>query len=55
VALQTGVVDEALRLSYGLIIRLPRIAPNEDLRYKDYTIPAGVSVFLNITIIRRVF
>ncbi|KAJ5675330.1 hypothetical protein N7462_008227 [Penicillium macrosclerotiorum] len=37
----TGVVNEALRLSYGLIIRLPRIAPNEELRYKDYTIPAG--------------
>jgi cytochrome P450 len=38
----TGVVYECLRLSYGLIIRLPRCAPSEALKYEDYVIPPGV-------------
>ncbi|KAJ5612603.1 benzoate 4-monooxygenase cytochrome P450 [Penicillium lagena] len=49
----TGVVNEALRLSYGLIIRLPRIAPNEDLRYKDYTIPAGTPMSTSSYFVHR--
>jgi len=39
---QTGVVNEALRLSHGLVIRSPRVSPTEALIYKDYSIPAGV-------------
>ncbi|GKZ17308.1 hypothetical protein AbraIFM66951_005949 [Aspergillus brasiliensis] len=39
----SGVVNEALRLSYGLLIRLPRVAPCETLRYREYVIPPGVS------------
>ncbi|KAI9926006.1 hypothetical protein ASPWEDRAFT_107650 [Aspergillus wentii DTO 134E9] len=37
----TGVVNESLRLSYGVIIRLPRVAPTEALQYQNYTIPPG--------------
>ncbi|OOF93300.1 hypothetical protein ASPCADRAFT_53047 [Aspergillus carbonarius ITEM 5010] len=48
----TGVVNEALRLSYGLISRPPRIAPDEALIYGDFTIPPGTplstsSYFMN--------
>lgn len=36
------MVYEALRLSYGLTMRLPRVSPDEPVRYKDYLIPAKV-------------
>ncbi|KAJ5973770.1 benzoate 4-monooxygenase cytochrome P450 [Penicillium waksmanii] len=39
-----GVIQEALRLSYGLSGRLARIAPTEDLVYKNHLIPAGTPV-----------
>ncbi len=42
-ALQSAVIREGLRLSYGVTTRLPRIA-HEDIRYKNYVIPAGVSI-----------
>ncbi|PKX90471.1 cytochrome P450 [Aspergillus novofumigatus IBT 16806] len=35
----TAVINDSLRLSFGTTIRLPRIAPTEALKYKDYTIP----------------
>ncbi|KAI9036290.1 uncharacterized protein KD926_002108 [Aspergillus affinis] len=37
----TAVIYESLRLSYGPVMRLPRVAPTETLRYEDYTIPPG--------------
>lgn len=40
----TGVIKESLRLSHGVSLRLPRIAPNQEMRYKDWIIPAGASV-----------
>ncbi|KAJ5961883.1 cytochrome P450 [Penicillium viridicatum] len=40
----TGVVNEALRLSFGLISRPPRIASDEVLVYREYDIPAGTPV-----------
>ncbi|KAJ5155936.1 benzoate 4-monooxygenase cytochrome P450 [Penicillium capsulatum] len=40
----TGVVHEALRLSYGLSGRLARIAPTEVLQYKEFGIPPGTPV-----------
>ncbi|KAL4999998.1 cytochrome P450 [Aspergillus recurvatus] len=43
----TAVVNEALRLSHGLSIRSPRIAPTEPLIYKDYVIPAGTPVSMS--------
>jgi cytochrome P450 len=39
----TGVVKESIRLVYGPVTRLPRIATEETLHYKDYAIPPGVS------------
>jgi cytochrome P450 len=43
----SAVVQEGLRLSYGVSHRLPRIAPNETLSFVDgektWLIPAGVS------------
>lgn len=38
-----AVIKEGLRLSYGTTTRLPRIA-REDIKYKNYTIPAGTPV-----------
>ncbi|KAF2114400.1 putative benzoate 4-monooxygenase cytochrome P450 [Lophiotrema nucula] len=43
----TGVVYECLRLSYGLIIRLPRCAPSEALKYEDYVIPPGTPMSMS--------
>lgn len=37
----TGVVREGLRLSPGLATRLARVAPDHDLAYAKWTIPAG--------------
>ncbi|KAL9091072.1 MAG: hypothetical protein Q9165_004999 [Trypethelium subeluteriae] len=40
----SGVVLEGLRLSFGVSGRLARIAPDEVLHYKQYTIPQGTPV-----------
>lgn len=40
----TAVIAEALRLSHGVTTRLPRIATEETLRYKDWEIPFGTPV-----------
>ncbi|KAJ5653763.1 Benzoate 4-monooxygenase cytochrome P450 [Penicillium lividum] len=40
----TGVVNEGLRLSHGLTARLARTAPNENMIYKEWVIPAGTPV-----------
>ncbi|KIW89237.1 uncharacterized protein Z519_10090 [Cladophialophora bantiana CBS 173.52] len=40
----TSVMLEGLRLSYGVSTRLQRIAPDRDLQYKEWTIPAGTAV-----------
>ncbi|KAK4069632.1 hypothetical protein Purlil1_13680 [Purpureocillium lilacinum] len=39
-----GVVHESLRLSFGPIGRLPRVAVNESLQYGNFTIPPGTPV-----------
>ncbi|OQE37342.1 hypothetical protein PENCOP_c010G02649 [Penicillium coprophilum] len=39
-----GVIQEGLRLSLGVSIRLPRIAPKDNLQYGDWVIPAGTPV-----------
>lgn len=39
--LQTSVIREGLRLSYGVTTRLPRIA-HHDIQYGEHVIPAGV-------------
>ncbi|KAI9157955.1 putative cytochrome P450 E-class, group I [Paramyrothecium foliicola] len=40
----TGVIMEGLRLSPALGTRLQRVAPDRDLFYKDWRIPAGTPV-----------
>ncbi|KAL4756283.1 cytochrome P450 [Aspergillus foveolatus] len=39
-----AVIKESLRLSYGVMHRLPRISPDVSIQYRDYTIPAGIPV-----------
>ncbi|KAH7048410.1 cytochrome P450 family protein [Macrophomina phaseolina] len=39
-----AVIHEGLRLSYGVMHRLPRVSPDMALQYKDYTIPRGIPV-----------
>ncbi|XDG03563.1 hypothetical protein ABKA04_003178 [Annulohypoxylon sp. FPYF3050] len=39
-----AIIKESLRISYGVMHRLPRISPDVPIQYKDYTIPTGVPV-----------
>ncbi|KAH8424441.1 cytochrome P450 [Aspergillus melleus] len=49
----TGVVNEALRLAFGLTIRLPRVAPTEVIQYEQYSIPPGTPVSTSSYFIHR--
>ncbi|KAF3482546.1 benzoate 4-monooxygenase cytochrome P450 [Arthroderma uncinatum] len=40
----TAFINESLRLSHALVLRLPRAARNESLAYKDFVIPPGTPV-----------
>lgn len=40
----TGIIREGLRLSPGLATRLARVAPDRDLTYGQWSIPAGTPV-----------
>jgi hypothetical protein len=42
--MQTGVINEALRLSYGVAFRSARVCPTEAMVYQNYVIPPGVSL-----------
>lgn len=42
--MQSSVILETMRLSTGVTMRCPRVAPTEALVYEDYVIPAGVSI-----------
>ncbi|MCJ1314498.1 hypothetical protein MMC25_008180 [Agyrium rufum] len=44
----TAVIMEGLRLNLGLATRLARIAPDRDLHYDKWTIPAGSPVGMTI-------
>ena len=37
-----AIIKEALRLSYGVMHRLPRCSPDVPIHYKQWTIPIGV-------------
>ncbi|KAM7213240.1 Cytochrome P450 [Rhypophila decipiens] len=39
-----AIIQESLRLSYGVMHRLPRVSPDLAIQYKHYTIPPGVAV-----------
>jgi cytochrome P450 len=39
-----GVVHEAMRLAHGIVTRDPRLAPDAELQYGDWTIPRNTPV-----------
>ncbi|KAF2786944.1 cytochrome P450 [Melanomma pulvis-pyrius CBS 109.77] len=39
-----SIIKESLRLSYGVMHRLPRISPDVPIQYKQYVIPVGAPV-----------
>ncbi|KAI3326694.1 cytochrome P450 family protein [Xylariaceae sp. AK1471] len=39
-----ALIKEGLRLSYGVMHRLPRVSPKQPLQFKQWVIPAGVPV-----------
>ncbi|KAI0548664.1 cytochrome P450 [Xylaria curta] len=39
-----AIIKESLRLSYGVMHRLPRVSPDVPIRYKEYEIPVSVPV-----------
>lgn len=41
------MISEGFRLSHGTVTRLPRILRDEELVYKEWTIPAGTPVSSN--------
>jgi cytochrome P450 len=43
-----GCIKEAIRLSYGLSGRHPRISPDRPMKYKTWNIPAGTPVSMTI-------
>ena len=55
----TAILKEALRLSYGVASRLPRISPIDDIKFKDtatgkeWTIPAGTVVSMTTTLLHH--
>ncbi|KAK6065107.1 cytochrome p450 [Seiridium cupressi] len=39
-----AIIKETLRLSYGVMHRLPRVSPDVPIQYREFTIPTGVPV-----------
>lgn len=39
----TACINEGLRLGAGSMKRSPRVFPDDDIQYKDWVIPRGVS------------
>ncbi|RDW72538.1 uncharacterized protein DSM5745_07710 [Aspergillus mulundensis] len=48
-----ATVKEGLRLSYGLTHPLPRISPDSDLHFNQWTIPAGIPVGMSAYSLHR--
>jgi len=44
----SACIQEAIRLSYGVSSRNPRISPDKPTKYKDWVIPAGTPVSMTI-------
>ncbi|KAL4928992.1 cytochrome P450 [Aspergillus undulatus] len=49
----TSVMLEGLRLSYGVSSRLQRIAPDRNLQFREWSIPAGTPVGMTSTLIHH--
>lgn len=41
-----ALIKEGLRLSYGVMHRMPRVSPNQPIVYRDWVIPPGVCASL---------
>jgi cytochrome P450 len=48
---QSAVINEGLRVAHGVSSRQPRIATQEDLQYKQWTIPRGTPVMESVYLI----
>ena len=44
----TAIVKEGLRMSPGIATRMARIAPDREIRYESYSIPAGTPVGMTV-------
>lgn len=42
-SLQTSIMLEGLRVSFGVATRLQRSSPDQPMMYQDWVIPPGVS------------
>ncbi|KAG0651719.1 Cytochrome P450 monooxygenase [Hyphodiscus hymeniophilus] len=40
----TAIIQESLRLSYGVVQRSPRVSPSQVIQYKGFAIPPGYAV-----------
>lgn len=49
----TAVIKEGLRLSYGNTSRIPRIAPDRTIRFREWEIPAGTPVSMTIPLVHH--
>lgn len=43
----SAVIKEGLRMSYGVVSRMPRVSPTAPLKYKDWIIPPNTPVSMN--------
>lgn len=43
----SAIIKEGLRMSYGVISRMPRVSPNAILHYKGWVIPPNTPVSMN--------
>ena len=41
-----AIIKEGLRLSHGVMHRMPRVSPDVPIHYKDWVIPPGVSAII---------
>lgn len=46
-----AVIKESLRLAYGVSLRLPRVSPDKEMVYEQWTIPKGTSVSMTTVLI----
>lgn len=49
----TAVILEGLRITIPVCTRLPRIAPDEDLRFQDWVIPRGTPISMSAYFVHR--
>lgn len=43
----SAIIKEGLRMSYGVVSRMPRVSPSAPIRYKNWIIPPNTPVSMN--------